>query len=407
MSVKAIEAEVYIKSGVEADAEIGKEIIKTVYEEPVLESLEVVTNGTYEPEEGVDGYSDVTVSIPIYDGETEVEAESIDITLPTNGKIVPDDILVRGINFGSDFVIEGVFTAKETGTLVIDTKYEGNGFPKLVEIRPVSGMTNAEFLSSPYKFYNAVNTHILTKSNWTTPTYLSGGGVNASRAMTVYARSADYAITATSQSAYSQTDPQTTAAECLKFSDKRTMKIYAEGVDDEHHAVFAVGIKYKYRVFYSEPITIEPEEQNIFEGEFVGAETGVVTIDTGYEGDSFPKIIEITPKSGIFSDEFINAVLPYSICAFVTVKKTAAVPLYNGKSSDVYVSAYTYYNGSAFVGNYIGSAYICAQANPGYSASKVIRCSDNKTIKIFTADENSGESTFFPCSVVFKYRVVY
>ena len=64
MSVRSIEAEVSIKSGVSADVTIGREVIRTVYVDPVLESLSVMENGVYEPAEGVDGYSDVTVNVP-------------------------------------------------------------------------------------------------------------------------------------------------------------------------------------------------------------------------------------------------------------------------------------------------------------------------------------------------------
>ena len=64
MSVRSIEAEVSIKSGVQAECTIGREVIRTIYEEPTLESLAVVENGTYEPSGDSDGFSDVTVNVP-------------------------------------------------------------------------------------------------------------------------------------------------------------------------------------------------------------------------------------------------------------------------------------------------------------------------------------------------------
>lgn len=64
MSVRSIEAEVSIKSGVQAECTIGREVIVEVHEEVNLESLTVTANGQYEPSEGIDGYDKVTVSVP-------------------------------------------------------------------------------------------------------------------------------------------------------------------------------------------------------------------------------------------------------------------------------------------------------------------------------------------------------
>lgn len=122
MSVKAIEAEVYIKSGVEADVEIadcsveadveiGREVVKTVYVEPTLESLEVMANGTYEPEEGVDGYSDVVVSIPIYNEQYIIDPKLTPQTLNTSGKILYSDIVIKPIT--NRWTIEGIHDKTE------------------------------------------------------------------------------------------------------------------------------------------------------------------------------------------------------------------------------------------------------------------------------------------------------
>ena len=48
-SVRAIEAEVSIKSGIEAECSIGREVIVEVHEEVNLELLTVTANGSYEP----------------------------------------------------------------------------------------------------------------------------------------------------------------------------------------------------------------------------------------------------------------------------------------------------------------------------------------------------------------------
>lgn len=151
-----------------------------------------------------------------------------------------------------DNVVEGTFEATETGVLTIDLEYDGDKFPKFAMIQPVSGISDDAFLSSENKFINAINTHIMSKSTGATPTYQGGGGVNSARQMSTYVRyQTSYDITATSGSPYSQEPPSTTAATCLRFSDNKTMKIYAESVDEEtHHLCFAAGIKYKYRVLY-------------------------------------------------------------------------------------------------------------------------------------------------------------
>lgn len=85
MSARSIEAEVSIKSGIEAECSIGREIIVEVHEESVLEPLTVTANGQYEPSEGVDGYSDVTVQVP----ERIPVTESLSVT--ENGTYEPTE----------------------------------------------------------------------------------------------------------------------------------------------------------------------------------------------------------------------------------------------------------------------------------------------------------------------------
>lgn len=78
-SVRAIEAEVSIKSGVQAECTIGREVIVEVHDDVTLESLTVNANGSYTPSEGVDGFSDVTVDVPERQPVTE------ELTVTENG----------------------------------------------------------------------------------------------------------------------------------------------------------------------------------------------------------------------------------------------------------------------------------------------------------------------------------
>ncbi len=76
MSVRAIEAEVSIKSGVQAECTIGREVIVEVHDEVNLEKLTVTENGIYEPDTGIDGYDRVVVDVP----PTIPEIEALTVT---------------------------------------------------------------------------------------------------------------------------------------------------------------------------------------------------------------------------------------------------------------------------------------------------------------------------------------
>ena len=83
MSVRAIEAEVSIKSGVQAECTIGREVIVEAHDDVNLESLTVTANGTYQPTGDVDGYDRVTVNVP----ERIPVTESLSVT--ENGSYEP------------------------------------------------------------------------------------------------------------------------------------------------------------------------------------------------------------------------------------------------------------------------------------------------------------------------------
>lgn len=95
MSVRAIEAEVSIKSGVSAECTIGREVVVEVHDDVNLESLTVTENGSYRPESGVDGWDRVTVAVP----ERQPITEPLSVT--ANGQYAP----AQGVDGFSDVTV--------------------------------------------------------------------------------------------------------------------------------------------------------------------------------------------------------------------------------------------------------------------------------------------------------------
>lgn len=85
MSVRAIEAEVSIKSGVQAECTIGRGVVVEVHDDVNLESLSVTENGQYRPSQGVDGWDRVTVAVP----ERQPVTEPLSVT--ANGQYEPSE----------------------------------------------------------------------------------------------------------------------------------------------------------------------------------------------------------------------------------------------------------------------------------------------------------------------------
>lgn len=95
MSVRSIEAEVSIKSGVQAECSIGREVIVEVHDDVNLESLTATANGSYRPESGVDGYDRVDVAVP----ERQPITEPLSVT--ANGQYEPSE----GVDGFSDVTV--------------------------------------------------------------------------------------------------------------------------------------------------------------------------------------------------------------------------------------------------------------------------------------------------------------
>ncbi len=85
MSVKAINAKVSIKSGVNASCTIGRGVIIELHDDANLQPLVATNNGEYSPEEGVDGYSQVTVNVPPTIPEIEALTVTEDGTYQSSG----------------------------------------------------------------------------------------------------------------------------------------------------------------------------------------------------------------------------------------------------------------------------------------------------------------------------------
>lgn len=123
MSVRAIEAEVSIKSGISAECTIGREVIVEVHDDVNLETLTATANGSYRPESGVDGWDRVTVAVP----ERQPITEPLSAT--ANGQYEPSE----GIDGFSDVTVNvperipvtESLTATENGTYEPDTGVDG------------------------------------------------------------------------------------------------------------------------------------------------------------------------------------------------------------------------------------------------------------------------------------------
>ena len=95
MSVRSIEAEVSIKSGVQAECAIGREVVVEIHDDVNLETLTATENGSYRPELGVDGWNRVTVSVP----ERVPVTEPLSVT--ANGQYTPSE----GVDGFSDVTV--------------------------------------------------------------------------------------------------------------------------------------------------------------------------------------------------------------------------------------------------------------------------------------------------------------
>ena len=313
MSVRAIEAEVSIKSGIEAECTIGREVVVEIHDDVNLETLTATENGSYRPESGVDGWDRVTVEVP----ERVPVTEPLSVT--ANGSYEP----AEGVDGFSDVTVS------------------------VPERIPVT-----ESLS-------------VTENG----TYEPTEGIDGYDSVTV------------------AVPPTVPDIEPLTVTENGIYTASGDGFN---------------------PVTVNveaPKDPNVCEGEFIGTETGVLTIDTGYEGDSYPKAVFIYDAEGIIKEDVPRA---YTITAYSALKNNAQEPTYDGDTSNngfryqqVYTGTVTYTSGGG------SSTYIFSQTDPVATGANCVKMPDRKTLKVYVTNSTSSSSIRFRTGIRYKYQVFY
>ena len=157
------------------------------------------------------------------------------------------------------------------------------------------------------------------------------------------------------------------------------------------------------------PVTVNvpiPTEPNVCEGEFTASETGVVTIDTGCEGDSFPKAIIIYDADGIIKDD---APLAYTISAFMAIKSNGNTPTYSGDTAENQWRHQTLATGGtrAYASSSSSASYVCTQTDPTMGATTSVKMPDSHTLKVYVTESTTTSATRFRVGIRYKYKVFY
>ena len=358
MSVRAIEAEVSIKSGVQAECTIGREVIVEVHEDVNLESLTVTANGTYEPSEGVDGFSDVTVQVP----ERIPVTESLTVT--ENGTYEPD----TGID-GYDRV-------------VVDVP------PYIPDIEPLTATVNGTYTAEG-DGYNPVVVNVPPTIPDISPLTVTEDGVYQSSGDGYNPVTVNTGVDALRQEIASAE----TASGCSPLTEGLTaLTTYANevtGQEDETLSDAVETLASGYGV-----------GANIAQGTFTCEDINdVQTIDIDYDGTGYPLIIylcgteyQATPINSTIHSFIAMKELPYDACT------------YTGGNHDNYGLSSMYYNGQALT-RASNNAKVTAQDLPRTSLGACVRMSDNKTLKIKVTP--SGASIAFAKNTEYKYMIIY
>lgn len=357
MSVRSIEAEVSIKSGVQAECTIGRYVIVEVHDNVNLEPLTVTANGQYEPSEGVDGFSDVSVSVP----ERIPVTESLSVT--ENGLYEPTEG-IDGYDSVSVAVPERVpvterLTATSNGTYEPDSGVDGY---------------NQVTVAVPER-----QPDIETLTATANGTYTSGKDGYNPVLVAVPDRQPDI--------------------EPLTVTENGTYTSTKDGYN---------------------PVIVNVDTQtdpHVYEGEFEGTETGVLTIDTGYEGNGFAKIITIYPVDGLLDLDLYEEVPNRAIGHLIFSKTGYRAPLYPNEDDATtqnrgVIHVMYKYSNAQFSSNLSQTMCLYAKTdiNGMYGMTNCIRMPDNHTLKIFvssTADSTTPSNNFLPTGIKFKWRAIY
>lgn len=132
----------------------------------------------------------------------------------------------------------------------------------------------------------------------------------------------------------------------------------------------------------------------------------MLTIDTGYEGDSYPKAIMIYDADGIIKDD---APLAYTISAFMGIKVNGNTPTYSENTPNNQWRHQTIHTGSsgAYVSTSSSVVYIYTQTEPEIGAVTSVKMPDASTLKVYVTDSTITSATRFRTGIKYKYKVFY
>ena len=298
--------------------------------------------------------------------------------------------------------VEGRFKATETGMLTIDTGYEGTGYPKMILFHQNDNLDDSnleDFANQSFMSIEALKCYPQE------PEYAETVNLDSYMLSLAYKYGTGTATRFTQSTGYvlSQETPTYKISNAFKMPNNRTLKVWAGDSYTGDGGYFMVGVEYRYRIIYTEPVSVV-QSDNIFEGTFQTDTTGVLTIDTGYDGDSYPKAIMIYDADGIIKEDVPKA---YTITAYSALKNNATDPTYDGDTANNGFRYQVVYTGTVTYTATGGAAtYIFSQTDPVMGTNSV-KMPDSKTLKIYVTDVTASSAIRFRTGIRYKYQVIY
>ena len=335
--------------------------------------------------------ANVTLGVPvnvyvdreIYDGETEITPTEEDITLETAGKAVLDDILVHGV----DHMLPNATFKK--GKYIPEETYAELGNRNIVSINEL-GFTPSRFILmvSDISTINTMTYTVIKAS------YESTADNEWHLKMTLR-----YIGTVGSMTTNLKDTPiETVNSGYINIADGYVCYRTQQG--------FALpgGVEYTW---YAWCETDEPTEYTV-EGTFKPTETGVITMDTGYDGEGYPKMI-LFHQTGDLDDSNLEDFANQSFMSIAALKCYPQNPEYAETTNlDSYMLSLAYKYGAGTATRFTQSTgYVLSQDDPTYKISNAIRMPDSRTLKIWAGDSYTGEGGYFMVGVEYKYRIIY